>query len=89
MQKNMICPQCKGEGEIPLSEVLQCTLGAIDALGGSATAPQLYEVAGWGGVGVSALNNRLEDLRKAGFVDRKRTHGGKGWTYFLLRGKRK
>lgn len=83
MQQNTICPECDGSGKVPLTEVLTATLGAVSALGGSATAPQLFEIDDWGGVSVTALNNRLEDLRRFGFLDRKHTKGGKGWTYTL------
>lgn len=84
MRSNTTCPKCKGTGEIPLSDVLQATLGAV-SIHGPITAPELYQYDDWNGVGISALNNRLEDLRKLGILDRKRSYRNKGFTYFIPR----
>lgn len=81
------CPKCNGTGKIPLSDVLQATLGAV-SVNGTTTAPELYKYCDWDGVGVTALNNRLEDLWKLGILERKRTHGGRGWTYYVPRRKK-
>ncbi len=87
MRPKTQCPTCKGSGEIFISDALSATLDAVKTNGDS-SAPDLFRAFEWDGIKVCALNNRLEDLRKIGILDRKRTHGGKGWTYFLARRKK-
>lgn len=71
------CKTCKGTGQMALSEVLQNTLEELQATPGR-TAPEI--INRFPGVGVTALNNRLEDLRALGLVERKRH--GKRWRYY-------
>lgn len=82
MQHKMPCPRCEGAGEIPLSDALEDTLASLKEYG-PMTAPNLRPLAKGSTLTNTAVNNRLEDLRNLGFVERKRSR--RGWTYFLKR----
>lgn len=76
------CPTCHGEGRAPLWRTLQETLDLLRARG-PLSATQLHEM--WQVAHpfdrrrVTAINNRLEELRDLGFVERERA--GRGWVY--------
>jgi DNA-binding transcriptional ArsR family regulator len=74
------CGKCGGKGKTPLDDTRWKTLQLLARLK-RASAPELYEQSGEKDhIGPSALNQRLEDLRKLGLVDRERE--GSSWTYF-------
>lgn len=75
----IVCPTCN-TGRIKLQEVLRDTLAELRRTPGF-TAGELHER--FPGVGVSAINNRLEDLRAQGFVRRERD--GHAWRYYPIR----
>lgn len=77
------CDKCGGTGKAPLSETLQGMLENVKAFPGYSAA--------WHGarhpfVGITAFNNRLEDLRALGLVRRERL--GRSWLYYPVKGKR-
>lgn len=75
------CRKCEGKGEQPLDDVLWNTLQLLAKLK-RASAPEMYEKAPDKSFLVpSAINQRLEDLRKLNLVDRVRE--GKVWKYFV------
>lgn len=67
------CETCHGTGREPLSELLTETLGMLGRR--QATAVDLMI----DGMTKNAINNRLEHLRRLGFVQRQRR--GKFWVY--------
>lgn len=71
------CPKCVGTGSIPLPKPLQETLRA---LGRDRLTPQQVHERIKGHLGVTAVCNRLKQLRGAGFVGREQR--GRGWVYF-------
>jgi len=72
------CPKCNGSGRV----FLPCLLNAVrQRLRGGRTAPELLDQ--FPGVGVTALNNRLEKLRALGLVTRKRE--GRAWRYWAAK----
>ena len=75
-----LCPKCKGAGQIPLSDVLLATLIELRRTPGF-TASEFIDR--FPGVGVTAINNRLEDLRGAGYARRERN--GHTWRYYPTR----
>jgi len=75
------CPKCDGTGKIPLPEPLLETLTFVRAAkNGGVTASEahagLYPESI---MGITAFNNRLEELRSIGLVER--TRCGKTWKY--------
>lgn len=64
------CPSCQGTGKQPLHEDLRYTLQILKGLK-SATVPDVAKAIKWTGT-TSAIHNRLEDLRRNGFVKRER-----------------
>jgi len=72
------CPECGGYGEVDMPEPYWQVLGILRA-GGGRTAGELAEKIG-NGIRVTAVNNRLEWLRAAGFVRRERE--GRNWRYY-------
>lgn len=76
------CPTCRGEGTAPLWETLQQSLDLLRQHG-PLTATQLHKL--WQREhpyprrGVTAINNRLEELRELGFVEREQAR--RGWIY--------
>jgi hypothetical protein len=79
------CPQCKGTGEIPLSEPLADVLAIVHANPGI-TASDVYNSCGdWKEVKVTAINNRLVDLERLGFISRVRS--GKEFRWSVKNGK--
>ena len=67
------CCRCHGRGWVPLSSPLQSTLDQLRA------GPKLAMELRARGEGPSAANNRLEDLRALGLVERKKV--GRHWRY--------
>jgi DNA-binding transcriptional ArsR family regulator len=78
------CYRCKGTGSVPMPAHLFAVLLEVRAAGrgitASEVAKQLYTLTG---LGKTAFNNRLEDLRALGLVNRYRD--GKTWVYHLPR----
>lgn len=69
------CPECKGTGSTKLPELLTATLSALGK-----KAYTAHELNDWfPTVTPNAINNRLESLRRLGFVQRERR--GKFWLY--------
>lgn len=79
----MTCPKC-GEGSVPLPESLQETLNEVRRTPGF-TAQEMLDR--FPGIGVTAINNRLEDLRRIGLVRRQRD--SHSWRYYPARKPRK
>ena len=77
---NIVCPKCAGKGELPLARVHpELTLALDDVIRHRGmSAPEM--AAFYDGVGTTALNQRLEHLRKLGLVRRKRS--GRSWRYY-------
>jgi hypothetical protein len=72
------CPKCNGSGHVDLYPDLLETLKLVRTLKlptASAIKPRLTNQQ----MSVTAVNNRLEDLRKLGLVDR--TRQGRQWVY--------
>lgn len=72
------CPTCKGKSTIDMSPRLRETF-ALFPRGKRLTSADVHTLLE-SGSSTNSVNNRLEDLRKLGFLDRKRT--GKYWSYF-------
>lgn len=75
------CMKCQGEGFVAMSDELEDTLKAVYVCPGI-TAPEMLDQ--FAGVGTTALNNRLEYLRRLGFV--RREARGRAWRYFPVKG---
>lgn len=76
------CPKCTGAGTVDLPAPLQEALTTLRALGGRSTPRELHDaiVARFGGdFGVTAICNRLEQLRDLELVTR--SAGARGWIY--------
>lgn len=73
----MQCPKCDGDGRIPLTEALRAMLLELRRTPGFVAADFVDRFPG---VGVTAINNRLEDLRNAGYARRERD--GHSWRYY-------
>lgn len=71
------CPQCNGCGRKPLGDEL-FSVYASAYNGGQVTAVGLSKTVGRK-VSVTAMNNRLEDLRALGLLTRERI--GRRWHY--------
>lgn len=71
------CDQCNGTGSMPLQEALKETLEQVPRGFKGITSYDLRQRIP--GISPNAQNNRLEKLRKAGFVSRHRD--GKFWRY--------
>lgn len=75
------CHKCEGKGEQPLDDVLWNTLQLLSKLK-RVSAPEMYDKSPDKSFIVpSAINQRLEDLRRLDLVDRERE--GKVWKYFV------
>lgn len=69
------CPECAGSGTVKLPELLAETLASLGKRKFTAA-----EISGdFPTITVNAINNRLESLRRLGFVQRERR--GKFWLY--------
>ncbi len=80
MKQPMIeCQRCEGTGKVPLSPELFQTLEAVKRLG-SVTAPELW-LSSDRKTGVTAFNQRLNDLCRLGFIERVRV--GKNVEYTM------
>lgn len=75
------CPSCKGTGKIILSIGLQNTLALFKTAKQRFTAQELYDADPTATQTSNAINNRLERLRKDGFLKREKL--GRLWTYKL------
>lgn len=77
------CPRCKGDGHVELDGELLITFNLVKKLL-DATALKVHGVVSKNNrVGVSAINNRLEDLRTLGLVSRRRN--GRQWIYTAVK----
>lgn len=76
MKHTIPCETCGGSGRQPLSPSMRETLGAIPKRGTVVAEDLLSKIKG---VQQTAINNRLEGLRRYGFVKRERF--GKFWRY--------
>lgn len=74
----IVCPHCKGVGKVNLPRRLRETLNYVEAGYSTATEIQTEFLRD---IGITAVNNRLEDLRKLGII--KRHKQGKQWIYTL------
>lgn len=74
------CNKCGGCGRVPLSPELKETLKALRA-DKDWTVAEVFSVLNFPGrkFSITAINNRLEDLRKLGLATRKRN--GRGFLY--------
>lgn len=71
------CPKCKGTGMSPMDAMIQATMRALRRSPGRTASDLLPQFPG---VGVTAINNRLEKLRALGLVRRERR--GHAWAYY-------
>lgn len=74
------CPKCEGEGFVPLGDEHKAVLKYM-RLGTSYTPAEVHKGL-CEKVSIGAINNRLEDLRGWGFLDRVRD--GKFHRYFKI-----
>ena len=65
------CPKCKGSGKIPIGSGLLDTLNILKAKGPK-SAPDIHMILDDDFITITAINQRLEDLRKLGLVCRVR-----------------
>ena len=79
------CPHCAGLGKVPISGSLAETLEAVRSQRGI-TAIQVHAKLG-DQIGITAVNNRLEDLRRIGLLIRQRV--GHQWMYHYTKLKTK
>jgi hypothetical protein len=78
------CPQCQGRGQVSFRATFPRLAAVVDVLAqkDAATATDLWQRLGGGDrVGITAMNNRREALRRLGLVER--TRHGLGWQYRL------
>lgn len=78
MKPNVACQKCNGTGQIAMSDELLATLQAVDR---RSSVEDVIKTIGWKHH-PTAINNRLEFLREAGFVTRARE--GRQWIYSKL-----
>lgn len=76
-QPTVTCPKCNGSGKVDLDGVLAATLEIV-RLSKGADVFQVHSAVP-DKVSVTAINNRLEDLRRLGLVFRNRV--GRRWIY--------
>lgn len=76
-KETIACSHCAGTGRMELPDVLASALTAVDGCGKAdwSAAEMAYYLA----IKPTAANNRLELLRKLGFLSR--TKYGKTWRY--------
>lgn len=74
------CAACNGTGKQRLPEALERTIRLFKPKK-RITASEAHELLAEHQITVAAVNNRLEDLRKLGLLNRKRD--GKSYLYFL------
>lgn len=75
----MPCPACDGDGFVPLPPHLWRTLIALRREGPMTVAEVRERIPERPPVGHTAINNRLEALRRTGLVTRRRLERGSGW----------
>ena len=79
----MACPRCGGHGRVPLVPSLLSTLALVKKHG-QLTSCDLFELApDIRGSSKTLANNRLEALRKLGWLRRESKRGGL-WIYVLV-----
>lgn len=71
------CHHCNGSGKLPLSAEMWDTLQTVRRLQ-ETDAAEMAQALEWKGH-VTAMNNRLADLMRLGFL--RRTKEGKRWMY--------
>ena len=78
---NIQCPQCMGHGEIPLSASMLSTLNFVKQhhCKRGITAQEIHQDCK-DRIGITAINNRLVFLEKAGLVRRDEKFG-KNWLW--------
>lgn len=72
------CPKCRTVGTVPLPKPLREVLTVLR--NSRSTPREIHEALGNQGIGVTAICNRLEQLRGLGLVDR--APAERGWVYF-------
>ena len=80
--RSMPCPKCAGTGRVDLTEALRAVLDFVRESGGCSAAQvhaALNPARSPYRFHPTAFNNRLEELRAAGLVERERF--GKSWLY--------
>lgn len=75
------CSRCEGCGKVELPYELWQTLQLV-ARNRSVTAIEVHRLLRMGGSSTTAANNRLEDLRRLGLLERFRG-AGRCWHYQL------
>ena len=79
MKFKIVCSQCKGHGQVEAPDWMLDTLKALRKMRG-ATSPRL--AVHFPDLGVTSINNRLEELRRLGRVRRERV--GKAYAYYVV-----
>ena len=74
------CPKCNGTGQFPIGSGLLDTLNILKAKG-PRTATHVHAILDDRFITVTAINQRLEDLRKLGLV--LRTRKGRQFVYYI------
>lgn len=72
------CQKCHGTGRVEISNELRSVLELVKK-NAPVSVFRVYNLLGNPYIGVTAINQRLEDLRKLGFVERERQ--GKAFFY--------
>jgi DNA-binding HxlR family transcriptional regulator len=76
------CPMCGGVGDVPFAKVHARLARLCERMYSQPPlSAQDLHAAAPGDVSVTAYNNRLEDLRALGFVERRKQ--GRRWVYSL------
>lgn len=85
------CPRCDGSGRVVLNGLLATTLALVSFQSEGVTVSEAWQrnLTAWPSskIKITAMNNRLEELRKLGLVDRVRDE--RAWRYFVVKSKRK
>lgn len=77
--EKITCPKCGGSGQVPLTEELSSVLKLVRRKREMTAVEAAATLDPNGDFHSTAFNNRLEQLRSAGFVTRRRVH--KAWVY--------
>lgn len=77
---NIECPKCGGCGIVPMGDEAFAVLKTLSNLRG-VTATQVSNRIGWK-FHPTAINNRLEELRRLNFARREKR--GRSWVYFRV-----
>ena len=81
------CPRCDGSGRVVLNGLLATTLALVSFQSEGVTVNEAWRrnLTAWpsSNIKITAINNRLEELRRLGLVDRKKE--GRAWRYFVIK----